>query len=386
MRIGIDARFFGPQETGIGRYVERLISHLGRIDDRNEYVVFLRQAAYAAWQPPNPRWRKVLADFHWYTISEQRFLPAIFRRARLDLLHVPHFNVPVFYRGPWVVTIHDLILDEFPTERATTLEPLIFWAKFQAYRLVVRQAITRAARILTVSEHSLRELLRRFGLRTERVTVTYEGVDPLPPPVPFDQLAARGIRSPYLLHVGNAYPHKNLERLLLAWQQALQPHAQLVFVGKRDYFVQRLEEFTRQHRIPNVLFFGFASEAELAGLYRQAQAYVFPSLSEGFGLPGLEAMQAGTPVYAARASCLPEVFGQAAEYFNPLDLADMAVSIQRALHDTLGRQRLIAAGKERLTRFSWSAMARQTLSVYASVIQPSRLSQSERSRPADDPG
>lgn len=376
MRIGIDARFFGPQETGIGRYVERLITHLGRIDEHNEYVIFLRADSFASWQPPNPRWRKVLADYRWYTISEQRYLPGIFRQANLDVLHVPHFNIPIFYRGPWIVTIHDLILDEFPTERATTLEPLIFWAKFQAYRLVVKQAITRAARIVTVSDHSRQELQRRFRLRPERLLVTYEGVDPLPPASSLEQLARRGVRPPYLLHVGNAYPHKNLERLLVAWQQAGERGSQLVLVGKRDYFSQQLETFAQDRKIPNVVFFGFASEAELAGLYQNSQAYFFPSLTEGFGLPGLEAMQAGTPVYAARASCLPEVFGPAASYFDPYDTAAIADSIRHALHDTLDRQSLIAAGRERLKRFSWSAMARQTLAAYVSVTKTKPTSQS----------
>ncbi|MBI3572659.1 MAG: hypothetical protein HY092_00465, partial [Candidatus Kerfeldbacteria bacterium] len=123
MRIGIDARFFGPQETGIGRYVDRLVFHLGQQDQTNDYMVFLRRAAWEQWQPPNERWHKVLADYHWYSLREQLWLPGIFNRAKLDLLHVPHFNVPVLYRRPFVVTIHDLILNQFPTERASTLGP-----------------------------------------------------------------------------------------------------------------------------------------------------------------------------------------------------------------------------------------------------------------------
>ena len=123
-----------------------------------------------------------------------------------------------------------------------------------------------------------------------------------------------------------------------------------------------------KRKIPNICFYGFANDQELATLYQQATAYVFPSLSEGFGLPGLEAMAAGTPVIAARASCLPEIFGSAAEYFDPLDINDMAHSITRALHDTMLRQRLVAAGYQRLHDFSWQRMAAETLAVYDKIL------------------
>ncbi|MEK7537348.1 MAG: glycosyltransferase family 1 protein, partial [Patescibacteria group bacterium] len=184
--------------------------------------------------------------------------------------------------------------------------------------------------------------------------------------VPFESLAERGVRRPYLLHVGNTYPHKNLERLIAAVELTNRRRLdfQLVLVGKDDYFARRLRVEVQQRALRNVLFFGFASDQELAALYQHAQAYIFPSLSEGFGLPGLEAMQAGTPVFAARASCLPEVFADAAAYFDPLEPTAIAQSIERALRDTLLRQRLITAGRRRLTYFSWRRLAEQTLALY----------------------
>ncbi len=370
MRIGIDARFFGPQETGIGRYVERLLSHLGRIDQDHEYVVFLRQKAWDLWQPPNERWSKVLADVHWYGLQEQLTMPKIFYRTKLDLLHVPHFNVPLGYRRPFVVTVHDLILNQFPTERATTLEPILFRLKFAAYRQVLHHAVHSARRVITVSEHSRQDVMKRLGVPAERVAVTYESVDPLPEPVPYSSLAERGVNQPYILHVGNSYPHKNLERLLAAAKIAVTrgDRFQLVLVGKRDYFSHLVEQEAKRLGLENILFFGFANEQELSGLYHHAQAYMFPSMSEGFGLPGLEAMQAGVPVFAAQATSLPEVFGQAAGYFDPLDPISIARSIHQALHDTLERQRLVAAGTERLKDFSWAKMAAETLEVYSRAL------------------
>lgn len=379
MRIGIDARFFGPQETGIGRYVERLISHLEQIDQVNEYVVLLRKKAWDLWSPRNSQWTKMVADERWYSLAEQVMMPRRYRAARVDLWHLPHFNVPLFWRGPFVVTIHDLILNQFPTERASTLGPIFFRAKFIAYEAVIRHAIRDAAQIITVSEHSRQELIDRFAVNPERVTVTYEAVDPLPEPAPWSSVVERGVQMPYLLYVGNSYPHKNLEQLLTAVKltQRRGEQFQLVLVGKRDYFSRRLEQLVKARGIPNVLFFGFASDQELAALYRQAKAYFFPSLSEGFGLPALEAMSAGTPVFAARASCLPEVLGQAAYFFDPHDAESIAQSISVALHDTLERQRLITAGADRIREFSWRTMATKTLALYTSTY--ARLTANPRS-------
>lgn len=366
MRIGIDARFFGPQERGLGRYVERLITYLEAIDEQNEYVLFLRRASWDLWQPKNARWRKIMTDYRWYTVAEQLAMPAIFRSARVDFVHIPHFNVPVLYRGPFVVTIHDLILHDFPTARASTLEPIRFKMKFAAYEYALRRAITRARSIITVSQYVKADIAKKFRVPESKIVVTYEAADPLLNPAPFERLAERGVTQPYILYVGNVYPHKNLERFLLGVQRAVQhgERFQLVLAGGRDYFSRRLETLRNELKLSNVHFFGFASDQELAALYAHATAYFFPSLSEGFGLPGLEAMQAGLPVYAARASCLPEVYGPAAAYFDPRDPADMAASISRALHDTMERQRLRAAGQERVRQFSWAQMARQTLALY----------------------
>lgn len=369
MRIGIDARFFGPQESGLSRYIHRLISYLEVVDAHNQYVLFLRRAAWDLWQPKNWRWRKVEADFPWYSVVEQLRLPRVFWRAKLDLLHVPHFNVPLGYRGRMVVTIHDLILNEFPTERASTLAPLIFRLKLAAYKLVLRQAVRRATAVMAVSEYTKDQVVKRLRVPPAKVHVTYESVDPFPPPAPSNNLLARGIDRPYLLYVGNSYPHKNLERLLLAAKRAAEQGEdfQLVIVGKRDFFSRRLEISARAMSPARVVFYGFAPDDELATLFRHATAYFFPSLSEGFGLPGLEAMQAGLPVFAAQAASLPEIYGSAAHYFTPTDIGAMADSIRLALHDTLLRQRLIAAGHERIRHFSWATMAQQTLRVYEST-------------------
>ena len=121
MRIGIDARFLGPVGKGLGRYTQKLVTHLEKIDQNNQYFVFLRRENWSVYQPANRNFKKILADYRWYTWQEQWYLPKILKKYQLDLVHFPYFNVPVFYRGKFIVTIHDLIVDHVETGRASTL-------------------------------------------------------------------------------------------------------------------------------------------------------------------------------------------------------------------------------------------------------------------------
>lgn len=366
MRIGIDARFWGPQQGGIGRYVERLVAHLADMDSSHEFVFFVRKEVVAAWPFKKQNWHIVPVDVQWYTFREQFVMPIHFYRARLDLLHVPHYNLPLLYLKKTVVTIHDFIVDDFPTARASTLYPIWLWIKKKAYRLTIWKAIRQSVSVITITEFSRKKIITNFPWAAKKIFITYEAVDPLLGDADWQTVSQRGLQSPYLLYAGNTYPHKNLERFLQAAHMVYQAGEkfQVVLVGKRDYFSRRLEAMTTAIDMKNVLYFGYATDGELRLLYEHAQAYFFPSLSEGFGLPGLEAMQSGVPVYAANNSCLPEVYGPAASYFDPLSDAEIQASIKRSLHDILERQRLIEAGKKRLDDFSWQRMAEQTMAVY----------------------
>jgi glycosyltransferase involved in cell wall biosynthesis len=377
MRIGIDARFFGPVGKGLGRYTERLIENLERIGGEHEFVVFLRKENFDVYRPASTKFRKVLADFRWYSLAEQIRFPPLIRRERIDLMHFPHFNVPVLTPCPFVVTIHDLILFRYPTKRATTLNAAMYGLKYAAYRLTIALAAWRARAIITVSECTKRDIVRELKVKPGRVTVTYEAADgveigQLTIPGTFS-LEARGIRKPYFLYVGNAYPHKNLERLLEVFASLRKSglETQLVLVGKMDHFYERLKiEAERLGLLAgsDVIFYGYAEEAELAELYRRARAYVFPSLLEGFGLPPLEAMRYGTPVAAAGSSCLPEILDDAAIYFDPEDLDDMAKAMRRLHEDEALRAELSARGKRRVARFSWRECAERTYQTYLSSL------------------
>lgn len=372
MRIGIDARFFGPSVgTGIGRYSQRLIEELEQIDRTNEYVVFLCNENIGSYTPTNPNFSKALAPWRWYSLGEQRHFPSLIRRSNVDFVHFLHFNVPLIAPRPFIVTIHDLILSKYPTIRASTLEPVRYWLKQLAYRVVIRTAINRAARLITVTEHTKNDIVTHFGYPPDRAVVTYEGFDaPIKNPLPHSTLAKYGVSEPYLLCVGNAYPHKNLERLVDAAVviRTRGRHEQLVLVGRDDFFYRRLKEYIRsKHAEGYILCTGYVDDDVLDIFYRKASLLVFPSKYEGFGLPGLEAMARGIPVIAARASCLPEVYGDAAEFFDPDSTDDIVCAIERTIDNEPRLQSLRRAGMERIRRYSWRNMAHETLAVYNTV-------------------
>ncbi|HZT84233.1 MAG TPA: glycosyltransferase family 1 protein [Gaiellaceae bacterium] len=357
MKIGIDARNDG---TGVGRYTFSLVRELAGIDQENEYVLFLNSKRFTTLPPPGPNFRTVEAAIPWFTVREQLQLPRLVARERLDLVHYPHLTVPLLCRTPFVVTLHDLnYLDPEATARRAALRA--------AYRLELAKA-RRARRLIAVSEHTRDWVVRKLRVKRARITVTYEGADtPLVEP-DLGVLARHGLDGAYFLYVGAAYPYKNLARLIDAVAMLGGGH-RLVLAGDHEEFGAPLRERAAAAGVAGrVVFTGPVSEAELAALYRGALAYAFVSLSEGFGLPGLEAMAAGVPVVAARAGSLPEVYGDAARYCDPLDAESIAAALAEVASDEQLRTRLVARGRQRAGEFTWRRTAEQTLAVYREAL------------------
>jgi glycosyltransferase involved in cell wall biosynthesis len=380
MNIGIDARFYGSLGKGLGRYTQKLIEHLEHIDTQNDYVIFLRRENFDEYQPKNPRFKKVLADYQWYSFAEQIIFPVVLYQHCFDVVHFPHFNIPLLYWKKFIVTIHDLILLHFPTQKTTTLSPLWYRVKFLAYRMTIWWAIQRAVHIMTVSEYTKQDLQKYYRVPKEKMTVAYEATDDFCwhqsqeksleilrriGLTESDEVSKKyGIIQPYFLYVGNAYPHKNLENLVAILCQKNNQDMLLVLVGKEDYFYRRLKQLVRRKNMRNILFAGFVPDEELDVLYRYGRAYVFPSLYEGFGLPPLEAMSKGLPVLATHATSLPEVLGDAAWYYDPSHKDSLAQSLRLIWEDENMRNDLRAKGYKRSRDFDWSKMAQMTLERY----------------------
>ncbi len=409
-RIGIDARFYGPIGKGLGRYTQEIADQVTKLDQANQYVIFLRAENYADFSCDGQRVKKVLLDVNWYGLAEQIIFPFYIWREHVDLMHFPHFNVPIFCPVKFVVTIHDLILIKFPTLRATSLGPVVYKIKNLAYRLVIYLAVKRARRVIAVSEFTKNDVIRHFNIKPEKVTVSYEGAASLTTSynssgsfydvkfmkgdkknearkeVVWDDknlLLSYNISEPFLLYVGNAYPHKNLEGLVDVFKKIkesleikspigdLISLPKLVLVGKEDYFYQRLKQYTKKIFVDNnkaVVFAGYVPDKDLAVFYRQALAYVFPSFYEGFGLPPLEAMANGCPVISSNQTSLPEILGQAAFYFNPKDQTEMEKKIEQVINNQKLRQELINRGYEQVKKYSWQDCAKKTLRIYEQIL------------------
>lgn len=365
-RIGIDARFYGPLGKGLGRYTKEIVDRIIITDTDSLFFIFLAPENFAEFKIEDERITKVLVPYRWYSLAEQIFFPVLIRKYKLDLMHFCHFNVPLFTPVKFVVTIHDLILTKFPTPRATTLGPIKYWLKNLAYQLIISQAISNSRKIIAVSEFTKQDIVVQFKVDPKKIAMIYEGVfEAVVPPI--KPAILNGIAD-YFLYVGSAYPHKNLELMIAAFAdfQKIHPDAYLILVGKEDYFYQRLKQGTGN--ISNLLFAGYLSDAKLNYLYSHAIAYVFPSLYEGFGLPPLEALAQNCPVLSSSSSCLPEVLGTAALYFNSEDVNDLLAKMKLIYRNSALAQSLNLAGQKQLANYSWDRAAAETLAIYQQLL------------------
>lgn len=383
MRIGIDARLYGPKHGGIGRYTSELIKNLELIDLANDYFIFLAHDNYNDYQPQNPKFKKVSADFKVYGIFEQLLYPFLLYKYNLNLVHFPHFNVPLLYAKRFVVTIHDLIISHYPSTRATTLSPLLYQSKLFMYNWIVKSAARRAKKIIAVSEFTKQDIVKHLGVKSDKIQVAYEGVDlPAAGNDCGKVLGDLGISAgDFILYVGSAYPHKNLEKLIEAHKiiQHDRPLAQLVLAGKKNFFYERLQEWykngleelpgiseaeSRPDAQQNIIFTDYLSDQDLACLYQGAAVYAFPSLIEGFGLPPLEAQTYGLAVVSSDRTCLPEILGDSAIYFDPEQTSDIAEKIMSLLDNKEKRAELTKRGLENVKKYSWAKMAKEIQSIY----------------------
>jgi glycosyltransferase involved in cell wall biosynthesis len=221
--------------------------------------------------------------------------------------------------------------------------------------------VMTARHIITPTDYVRQGLIFRYKADPSKITRTYEAVDNLSDTIiPYPPMKDKR----FILFVGNAYAHKNLPRLVDAFSMANLSDTHLLFVGKANLFYERLQDYIDHQQVKNVHVRGFAEDAELVWLYQHAALFVTPSLSEGFCIPGLEAMKYGTPVVSSNATCLPEVYGKAAVYFNPTDTKEMAKVIKDTLANKALLDKLKKAGREHVKQFSWKRMAEQTLEVY----------------------
>lgn len=359
--IVIDAR---ELRTSSGRYVERLLHYLQQIENEHRYTILLKPSDMDSWKPISSNFTKVACPHKEFTFAEQIGLLRQVNKLRGDLVHFTFPQQPTLYTGKTITTLHDLTTLRFdnPDKRR-----LAFKIKQRVYARVIIRAARRSKLVLTGSNFVKDDVAQFAKINPQKIIVTPEAADLISEaPVPLTSLEG----SQFIMYVGRPTPHKNLERLIEAFVllKAQHPDLLLVLAGKRDGNYQRIESLVQQRTIKNVVFTDFVSESQLRWLYEHCAAYVFPSLSEGFGLPGLEAMVHGAPVVSSNATCLPEVYGEAAHYFEPTDVQAMSDAINEVLTNKKLRQSLVKDGKQQAARYSWQRMAEQTLAAYNQAL------------------
>lgn len=362
-RIAIDARIIN---SSTGRYVERLVTYLQEVDKVNEYIVLVPSKDEDFWKPTAKNFSVQTVDYKNYSFGEQLGFCKFLYDINVDLVHFCMPQQPLLYTKPHVTTVHDMtLLKTYNSDKN--------WLSYHLKQLVGRVLFYTightSAQIIVPTEFTKKEYIAHSRIDEEKVTLTYEAADILSSkPVKPQQVDSN---DEFILYVGQQSDYKNVQRLMQAHQvlRVKKPNLKLVLVGSLNASAKKNQQWAKEQGLDGVIFTGFVSNDELAWLYQHTVSYVFPSLMEGFGLPGLEAMMHGAPVASSSATCLPEVYGDAALYFDPLSVQDMAKVISRIIDDEKVRAELIEKGYVQAAKYSWKRMAVQTRAVYEKVLE-----------------
>jgi glycosyltransferase involved in cell wall biosynthesis len=369
MKIGIDARLWS--ESGVGRYIRNLING---IDERelktpnHSYVVFLLQKDFDTVNFKSPSIEKKILNVRWHSIKEQLIVKNTIQKEKLDLIHFPYFSIPLSYNDPFVITIHDLIIKNFPTGKASTLPSPIYKLKHAMYGKILNHGINNSKMIITPSEFVKKDILHDFDVPSEKISVTYEGIDDT---FSDESKIVESVKDiPFFLYVGNAYPHKNIEFLIKGFSEFIERYPQytqthLILVGKEDYFYKRIKNTINS--TSNIIFLHDISDTELSYLYKHAFALLSASKSEGFGLPLLEAMKSKCLVVCSDIPIFKEICGKAAIYFNNTKTESLAHAFYTVLNmSSQDKKRMISLGTAQANNFSWDKMVQKTIKIYES--------------------
>jgi glycosyltransferase involved in cell wall biosynthesis len=371
MKIAFDLRRI--RNPGIGRYMKCLVEAILSFPTTFHYLLILPPACAEAIAGPAigaGAVERLTSSAAYYSLREQIELPRILRRYQVDLLHSPHFLLPLIRPCPAVVTIHDVIYLVCRQDLPSHLGRIY-------YRLMMSASVRLARRVITDSEFSKRDIVRHLGADARKIEVIYPGVSREFQPVkdPAARSAVRrkyGIERDYVLYTGIYKPRKNHAGLLRAFERFLARggDADLVIAGPLNEGERELHRLAGELGFPARLkLTGFVDDDDLCALYSGARLYACPSLYEGFGFTVLEAMACGIPVVSSAETSLPEVAGDAAWYANPRVPEEFGEALYRVFTDSDLRTALIAKSAENLKRFCWERAAEQTLAVYQQHAQ-----------------
>lgn len=372
MRIGFDFRMGGSVNAGIGRYSLELLTAMLKQNTVDKFVVFYHTKNN---NPDDIAELKKLGvelvptNIRHYSFAEQIVLPRIINKYNLDIVHFPNFNVPILYRKPFVVTIHDMVHHKISGHKKSRL-----W-KFYLYQYIIKKAAENAKRIITVTETSKEEVVSYLNIDPDKITVTYEA--PATHDVPTTNIARVKekylLSRPYFLFVGTLERKKNIPMLTKAFDIFLSKYKfdmDLVIAGKVDqHYPEVKEQILDISHSNRLVLTGFIEDTDQAALYQGAYAFITASLHEGFGLPGLEAMRYGLPVLASNTAVFNEVYDNGAIYFDPLDPEDIAEHMKLVAQDQKFHAQMQQKSVARVVMFDWADTAKQTLEIYHQEVK-----------------
>lgn len=379
-KIGIDARMYGKEQTGIGGYVEALVNNISGLDKKNKYKLFLRSPYFSSYDCRHENFSKVRTDSRWYSWSEQALFPGRLLKQNCDLIHFTHFSHPILYPKRFVVTIHDLTPLYYPGKDTPLFRK---WA----YRIVVSSACRRSERIIAPSGYTKQDLIDNFGVREDKIKVVHEGIkyenelgnilkkDSSKKEKAYERLSGKyeDLNQEFIFYTGVWRYHKNIEGLLKGFKllSKKEKNTQLVLGGgRKGKDITRIKNKISELGLEEKVFLpGFLSEEDLKLFYRAASVFVLPSFYEGFGLVALEALSQGTPVCCSNAGPLPEILKEAALYFNPEEPSEIADKVETILKNDKIAFSLLRKANSRLSDFSWEKTARETLGVYRECLK-----------------
>lgn len=361
-RIGIDARLYF--QTGVGVYLRNFLHFLQQNSPDNiEFYIYVLKKDSSQILLSSPQFVKREVNSHWHSISEQTAFLSELQADSLDLMHFTYFSYPVLYRKKFIATVHDITPLIHKTGRASTLNPLLYELKYQSYKFVLKQQIKNASLIVTPTKTVKKQITEVYGEQfSNKIKPIYEGVN-------YELLHAKEntslkyqFQKPFFLYIGNFYPHKNVETLLSAFKE-ISSDVELVLVGPDNYFSSRVQNEMKQQNITNIRFYHTGVNEDLVFFYKNAVALINPSISEGFGLPLIEAAHFNLPIIASDLEVFHELLGDKFVAFNPFSKHELKEKINELL-----KKKMKLNTKDITESFSFKKMTNEILKEYSRLL------------------